>query len=249
MLFVAAFALLPVVAHSTLRPPRRVRHGALHAARARPQRRRRLGRAARPRLRRVLRHRRVHLRDARAPTSSASTCRRSSSIPFVVIDRRDVAGFLVGLPSRRLSRRLPRDRHALLPGDLPHGGDERRPDLRPRPHGRRQRHPQRRSARTSSATTSSVQHEGAFAALLPVRRARRLRGRLRRPALRQPLAHRARLALAARGSARRRGDGHAGQPPQADGVQPSAPPSQRSRARSSRRSTRASSRSRSRSRC
>ena len=38
-------------------------------------------------------------------------------------------------------------------------------------------------------------------------------------ALRQPLAHRAGLALAARGSARRRGDGDAGQPPQADGVQ------------------------------
>ena len=145
VLFVAAFALMPAVAHSTLRPSRRVRHRALHAARARPQRRRRLGRAARPRLRGVLRHRRLHVRDARAPTSSASTCRRPSSIPFVVIVGA-TCGFLVGLPSRRLERRLPRDRDALLPGALPHAGDERRPDLRPRPHGRRQRDPQRRSA-------------------------------------------------------------------------------------------------------
>ena len=47
---------------------------------------------------------------------------------------------------------------------------------------------------------------------LPLRRDRRLRRRLRRAALRQPLAHRARLALAARGSARGGGDGHARQP-------------------------------------
>ena len=49
----------------------------LHAARARPQRRRRLGRPARPRLRRLLRDRRVHLRAARLADSTASTCRRT----------------------------------------------------------------------------------------------------------------------------------------------------------------------------
>ena len=48
-----------------LRAPGRLRHGALHDARARPERRRRLGRAARPRLRRLLRDRRVHVRDPR----------------------------------------------------------------------------------------------------------------------------------------------------------------------------------------
>ena len=95
-------ALLPVVSDSGY--VRRVAFDTrrLHAARARAQRRRRLGRPARPRLRRVLRHRRLRLRAALAPTSSTSTCRRSSSIPLVVVDRR-VVGLLVGLPSRRLT--------------------------------------------------------------------------------------------------------------------------------------------------
>ena len=64
-----------------------------------------------------------------------------------------------------------------------------------------------------------VQHAGRLRRRLPLRRDRVLRRRLRRAALRQPLAHRPRLALAARGSARGRGDGHARQPPQADGLQ------------------------------
>ena len=93
VLFVAAFAAAAGRLRQRLHPPRRVRHGALHAARARPQRRRRLGRAARPRLRRVLRHRRLRLRDARArdqlgvhlptlvvdPARGASSARRAAS--------------------------------------------------------------------------------------------------------------------------------------------------------------------------
>ena len=63
-----------------------------------------------------------------------------------------------------------------------------------------------------------VQHEGAFALSYLYVGGRDLRGRLRRAALRQPVAYGARLALAARGSARGRGHGHAGQPHQADGV-------------------------------
>ena len=47
---------------------------------------------------------------------------------------------------------------------------------------------------------------------LPLRRDRHLRGRLCRAALRQPLPHRPGLAVASRGCARRRDDGHARQP-------------------------------------
>ena len=50
---------------------------AVHAARARTQRRRRLGRPARPRLRGVLRRRRLRLRDAQLTAARRSICRRS----------------------------------------------------------------------------------------------------------------------------------------------------------------------------
>ena len=66
-------------------------------------------------------------------------------IPFVIIVGA-TCGFLVGLAVATAERRLPGDRDALLPPDLPHAGDERGSDLRSRPHGRRQRDPQDRSA-------------------------------------------------------------------------------------------------------
>ena len=145
--------LLPVVRVERLRAPRRLRHGALHAARARPERRRRLGRPARPRLRRVLRDRRVRVRAARLRPFGIH-------LPSLVVDpdrRRDRRGRRV--PARPAvetpDRRLPRDRDALLPAALPDDDDERRP-LRSAttspaaPNGILQRRP----ARTSSATTS-----------------------------------------------------------------------------------------------
>ena len=71
--------LVPLLTNNDYVDPRRLRHAALHAARARPEHRRRLRGAARPRLRRVLRLRRVRLRDARVARSSACTGRRSRS--------------------------------------------------------------------------------------------------------------------------------------------------------------------------
>ena len=62
ILFVAVVAALPIVLRERLRPPRRLRHRDLHAARARAQHRRRLGRPARSRLRRLLRGRGLHVR-------------------------------------------------------------------------------------------------------------------------------------------------------------------------------------------
>ena len=144
-------------------------------------------------------------------------------------------------------RRLPRDRDAVLPADVPDGADERRPDLRPRLHGRRQRDPQRRPA-APLRPGLAVQHGGVFAlaylyvalamfavvyvALHFVNHSRT--GRAWRSLREDPLAAEAMgmpvnlLKLMAFASAR---------------------PSRRSRGRSSRRSTRACSRSRSRSRC
>ena len=62
--------------------PRRLRHAAVHAAGARPEHRRRLRGSARPRLRRLLRLRRVRLRDARVAEVRPSTGRRSRSSPW-----------------------------------------------------------------------------------------------------------------------------------------------------------------------
>ena len=49
------------------------------------------------------------------------------SVPIVIISSA-LLGLLLGLPSRRLARRLPRDRDPLLRADLRRDDDERRPD-------------------------------------------------------------------------------------------------------------------------
>ena len=75
----------PARLRERLHPPRRVRHGRLHAARARAQHRRRLGRAARPRLRRVLR------RSAPTRTRCSAPDQYDIHLPTIVVDpaRRD----------------------------------------------------------------------------------------------------------------------------------------------------------------
>ena len=228
-----------------LHPQGRVRHDALHAARAGPQHRGRLGRAARPGLRRVLRHRRVRLRDAElAPVRHPPADRGHGSLDGGDRSHRRLPRRTSVAPP---DRRLPRDRDPVLSADNPDRARERRPDRRPRPHGRRQRDHQRRPLphlrpRPRGPARRRVRGH------LPVHRDRLLRGRVRRAALPQPLPHRSRLALAARGLAGRRGDGHAREPAQAHGVQLRRSHRSVSRERSSLPCRRASSRSRSRSR-
>ena len=136
------------------------------------------------------------LLDSRPAT--ASTCRRSSSIPIVVDHRRRSSGFLVGLPSRRLTG----DYLAIVTlfflqlfltvttnGDNVFGHNVT---------GGAERDPQRRPVRASSGTSSASQHDGVFAVVVPLRRARVLRRRLRRAAIssttRAPAAPGARCA-------------------------------------------------------
>ena len=134
-----------------LRPQGRVRHAALHAARARPERRGRLGRAARSRLRRVLRLRRVHVRLAQL-----EPVRRSPLVDLRDPDRgrgdRDPR-----LPRRpavtAVIRRLPRDRDVVLPPGLPRARDQRQLPPRDQLHERLERDRRARSRSTSSATT------------------------------------------------------------------------------------------------
>ena len=150
----ALFSLLPAVRVERLRPPRRLRHGALHAARARAERRRRLGRAARPRLRRVLRDRRVHLRDPRLATSSAIHLPTLVAVPLFVAASARSSGLLLGLPSRRLTG----DYLAIVTlfflqlfQTLTTNGDN---VVRPQRHRRPERDPAASTRSTSSATTS-----------------------------------------------------------------------------------------------
>ena len=77
------------------------RHADLRPARARAERRRRLGRAARPRLRRLLRLRRVRLRAARLGAVRHPLAGAVGD-PDRRRRRRSLLGFLLGLPSRRL---------------------------------------------------------------------------------------------------------------------------------------------------
>ena len=205
----------PRVLEQPVRPLRRLHHRPLHAARARAERRRRLGRPARSRLRRLLRDRRVRVCAAQL---------RPLRDPHVVgpldPDRRDHRR--TRRPAARAAvetviRGLPRDRHALLPPALPDTHDERRPV----PVRRRER--DRRSERNPSHRPPRPLRQGAghrarrrFRRRLLLRRARLLRSGVRRASLRQPLPHRARVALATRGRPCRRGDGHAGELAEAD---------------------------------
>ena len=66
------------------------------------------------------------------------------SVPVVVVVGA-LIGLMVGLPSRTAERRLPRDRHVVLPAALPDAHDERRQRQRPRHHRWAVRDPQRRS--------------------------------------------------------------------------------------------------------
>ena len=148
-----------------------------------------------------------------ARTSSTSICRRSwrsrswSSAPALL-------GLLVGLPVAAALGRLPRDRHALLLPDLPQHPRSTATNLRREPHRRRQRDLERRPAELLRPR-APVSARGRFQRRLLLRGARVLRRRPRRAPLRQRLPHRASVAGAARGLARRGADGHAGQLAQA----------------------------------
>ena len=90
-------------------------------------------------LRRVLRLRRLRLRDARLVASSASTGRRRL-ILTVVTGATVLLGLLVALALAAPRRRLPRDRDPLLRPAVRDGDEQRQPDLDPRLHARLQRH-------------------------------------------------------------------------------------------------------------
>ena len=195
--------------------PRRLRHAALHAARARPEHRRRLRRAARPRLRRVLRLRRVRLRDARLATSSACTGRRRRSSRSSSIADDDPR------PARRAAvaaarRRLPRDRDALLRAALRHrrrttatgSRSSASPTATTSPAGRT-------GSRTSTRSTSSGTSLESLTSYYYVALGCSSSWCFAAVYLVEQLAHRPRLAVAARGLARGRDDGHARQPAEA----------------------------------
>ena len=100
-LAVGATALVPFISELGLRDPRRRQHRPLRAARARPERRRRLGGPARPRLHRLLRLRRLPLRDALLADQFGLHWPALLSIPIVIVSSA-LLGLLLGLPSRRL---------------------------------------------------------------------------------------------------------------------------------------------------
>ena len=157
--------------------------------------------------------------SARTPThsstriSSAFTCRRSSPCRSCVAVGA-LIGLMVGLPSRRLSG----DYLAIVTlfflqlfQTLTTNGDSvRGHNITGGPFGILNVDP-----------FSFFGHTAGRRALRRVRRvvslcrARVLRGRVRGAAVRQPLADRPRVAVAARGLARSRGDGHARQPAEA----------------------------------
>ena len=136
------------------------------------------------------------------------------AIPVVVIVGA-VVGFLLGLPSRRLTG----DYLAIVTlfflqlfqtlttnGDSAFGHN-----ITGGPNGILNVDPFHAFGHNLSSSTQGVFAVSYYYVALGV-----LRGRLRRASLRQPLAHGPRLAIAARGPARRRGDGHAGQLAEAD---------------------------------
>ena len=206
---VGVSALAPLRLELGLRDPRRGQHRPLRAAGARAERRRRLGRPARPRLRRLLRLRRLPLRAA-----LVVAVRPALPGPALGLDRDRLLGAAraaAGAALASAGRRLPRDRDALLRADLRRAGDERGPDHVPveRRPDRHLRRPERDHGHRSD------QHPRLRVRLdpqLPLALARRLRRRGRGAAVHQPLPHRAGVACAPRGLARRRDDEHAGEP-------------------------------------
>ena len=131
-------------------------HPDLRPARARPERRGRLRRPARPRLRRVLRLRRLHLR---LPLRDAleQGPRLHAPLGRPVVDPRRGAHLRPARPVPRVvlpppARRLPRDRDALLRPGLRRLHERRRPV---RDHQRLERPGERRPARRSSASRST----------------------------------------------------------------------------------------------
>ena len=137
---------------------------------------------------------------------SASTCRRSCSVPLVVVVGA-LAGLVLGLPSRRLTG----DYLAIVTLFFLQLFQTRDTTNWQTRHRRPVRDPQRRPVQPLGGHQLVVAARRRLRGLVPLRRARVLRRRLRRAALPEPLAHRPRVALAARGPARGRGDGHAGQ--------------------------------------
>ena len=207
-----------------LLPPRRHRRARLRPARARPQRRGRIRRSARPRLHRLLRRRGLRLRHAllgqvRTPLAGVAVDHRrgrglgSPRVPACVA---------VAAPRGR----LPRDRDALLRPDLLRVRDpgvpgvvarpEQGPRARPRElgsHRRTERHCQHRPL-------PGLRLHCLERARLLLRHAHRCRGRLRGTVARESVTHRPRLARSARRLSRRAGDERADQQAQGHGGRP-----------------------------
>ena len=148
VLAVGAAALAPVRLRLGLRHPGRRQHGAVRAARARAERRRGLGGPARSRLHRVLRLRRLSLRDAllRSVRPALPGAALGRGRHRLVGAARPLARPAVASAARR----LPRDRDALLGADLSSC-------WRPMPTGSRCRgttgRPTSAAARTGSPTS------------------------------------------------------------------------------------------------
>src|SRR5579884_1982160 len=193
----------------------RDRHDALRPACGRAQRRSRLGGAPRPRVRGLLRLRRLPVRRAfwSSAADGAPAARRLADVGGGPRrrGRDDRARLPSGAADPAPARRLPRDRHALLPRDLQQLHEQRRPLglARPRRDPRRHRRHHRADRHASLARRRPRPRE--LLAGLPLGGARRLHGDRARARTREPLPHRPRLARAPGGSSRRGGDGDAGQ--------------------------------------
>ena len=117
------------------------------------------------------------------------------SVPLVVARRRG-GGALARASVAEALRRLPRDRDALLPPALPDAHHERRQRPRSQHHRRAVRDPERRPVQLLRPPAADRARRR-LQRRLSVRRPRDLRGRVRRVAVREQLADRSRLAVAA----------------------------------------------------
>ena len=209
--------VVPFLVHQQRQPLQlRHLHPDLRAARARAERRRRVRRPARPRLRRVLRLRRLRLRvPARRPTTRVHMYAHHWRAQYSI---RSWSSARAARPLPRLvvataARGLPRDRHALLPPAL----------RRLRRTATSSRGTGSRAARTASPTSTrstffggtrqiDTDRAATTSSLLGVSSSScsSLLRFVNDPARAAPGA-------LARGSARRRGDGHAGELAEAHG--------------------------------